>query len=424
MLADICDSLGETVIVTDDSQDAGALPLTQLKQGQLGGFWEDVLSREPAPCVCVSLAAERSSTGYPYSCVKLGLDYARARLLGWRPGLASRIHTADLVSHAGALGIQWDVLRDADTAEAATQTVPLHWPVQASPLVSVSAPVRRLAQRCVPAEGFFPGGTYYHLECPFMGVHCQVPCLPRYHLWAVRLADEVFGACTRSITWHDVAQVAGLSAWDLPQTLIHEGMLIWEWPQDLSAMSGHCGQVFYQGDVVERCQRCAKSSVPAPRFPDDDAISVSDIDPEIIRPDPAVSLAIFVGTSRSRLAALLLALSWPWVAGGTRTDSASPDHVPALGEVAFGYNSTQTCSVAWCHELACQSTHFAVTAGTLSAYFRAHSPFEIVASSYGSRWQVLLPLKCIGIAASWSLNACYEPLAITLVMASWLLLIP
>ena len=309
--------------------------------------------------------------------VRLGLDYARARLPGWRPRLDSRVHTADLLSHAGALGIQWNILKEADRADAAVQTTPSHWPVHASPLVSVSAPVKRFARSCTPAEGFFPAGTYYHLECPFMGVQCQVPCLPNYHLWAVRLSDEVFGACTPSITWHNVASVAGLSAWDLPQTLIHEGFMSWEWPQDLSAMSGHCGQVFFQGDVVEKCgqgipsdQRCGP--------PEADAISVSDLNPEVTRPGPVVSLAALGAFTLCRTKWILVALSLMLGVQATQDVAYLGDHSPVLGEVGFGYNSTQTCSVAWCHELACQSTRFIVTADSLAAYFRAHSPFEIV----------------------------------------------
>ena len=378
VLHDICDSLGDIIVVTVDSPTNGVLPLKHLTQGPFQHFWDDVLLREPSPCVCTCIAAERSSTGFPYSCTRLGLDYARARLLGWRPSLESRVHTADLVSHAGALGIQWDILREAHTAEAATQSTPLHWPVRASPLVSVSAPVRRMAQRCVPADGFFPAGTYYHLECPFMGVQCHVPCLPRYHLWAVRLGDEVLGACTQSITWHDIAQVAGLSAWDLPQTLIHEGVLSWEWPQDLSAMSGHCGQVFYQGDVVDNCWKGGKKSSPEHPSHDQDAVSVSDIDPDISQAGLSASTALLLCTFRSSVFFIVAALHLPWVAFGTRDIPALPDTAPALRDVAFGYNSTQTCSVAWCHELACQSTHFGVTADALAAYFRAHSPFEIV----------------------------------------------
>ena len=378
VLQDVCDSLGDIIVVTADSPTPGMLPLAHLKEGPLHQFWADVLLREPSPCVCTCIAAERSSTGFPYSCSRLGLDYARARLLGWRPGLESRVHTADLVSHAGALGIQWDIIREATTAEVATQSTPLHWPVQASPLVSVSTPIRRFAQRCVPAEGFFPAGTYYHLDCPFMGVQCQVPCLPRYHLWAVRLGDEVLGACTRSITWHDVAQVAGLSAWDLPQTLIHEGVLSWEWPQDLSAMSGLCGQVFYQGDVVDNCWKRGRppSSVPPSR--DQDAVSVSDIDPDVPQAFTPVSAAILLGSLRRPVFWLVAVLHLPGLSFGTRDVPVSEDNVPALSEVSFGFNATQTCSVAWCHELACQSTHFGVTSDALAAYFRAHSPFDIV----------------------------------------------
>ena len=378
VLHDICDSLGETVVATVDSPTVGVLPLTHLKQGPLQPFWDDVLLREPSPCVFTCIAAERSSTGFPYSCTRLGLDYARARLLGWRPRLESRVHTADLVSHAGALGIQWDILREVHTAEVATQSTPLHWPVQASPLVSISAPVRRLAQRCVPAEGFYPAGTYYRLECPFMGVQCQVPCLPRYHLWAVRLGDEVLGACTQSITWHDVAQVAGLSAWDLPQTLIHEGVLSWEWPQDLSAMSGHCGQVFYQGDVVDNCWKGNKKFTSGPPSQDQDAVSVSDLDPSFSHAGPSVSAALLMCTFRRPVLLLFAAMHLPQVSIGTRDVPTLPESAPALREVAFGFNATQTCSVAWCHELACQSTHFGVTAEALAAYFRAHSPYEIV----------------------------------------------
>ena len=378
VLSDICDSLGEVLVATVDSPTEGALPLSHLLHGCHSEFWKDVLSRDPSPRTCVLIPAAQSATGFPYVQVRLGLDYARARLHGWRPGLVSQVHTADLVGHAGALGIHWDILDDIRRGEAAVKTVPLHWPIQASPLVSVSAPVRRWAQRCIPAEGFFPAGTYYQLECPFMGVSCQVPCLPQYHLWAVRLADDVYGACTRSITWHDIAQVAGITAWDLPQTLIHEGMLSWEWPQDLTALSGHCGQVFCQGDVVEKRQDCAESFSPEHRDLNDDAVSMPDVGPAVSGRHSAASLAILGWRYHGRLFGFLTVLTLPMLVGGTRDDSPDQVSSPVLGEVGYGFNSTQTCSVAWCHELACQSTHFAVTAHSLAAYFRAHSPFEIV----------------------------------------------
>ena len=371
VLSDICDSLGEIIVATVDSPVEGILPLSHLLYGSYQDFWKDVLSRDPSPRTCTSIPAERSSTGFPYAQVRLGLDYARARLLGWRPGLDSRVHTADLVSHAGALGIQWDIVADINKGEAAVQTAPSHWPTQASPLVSVSAPVRRWAHRCVPAEGFFPAGTYYHLECPFTGVQCQVPCLPQYHLWAVRLADDVYGACTRSITWHDIAQVAGISAWDLPQTLIHEGVLRWEGPQDLNAMSGHCGQVFCQGDVVEKCKGCPSSAPSDHHEQSDDAISMPDLGPAGPRDSHAASLALLCSRYRGHLLGLLIALALPGLGSSTRDGISQPVHSTALGEVSFGFNSTQTCSVAWCHELACQSTHFTVTAHALAVYFRA-----------------------------------------------------
>ena len=378
VLSDICDSLGAVLVATVDSPTEGALPLSHLLHGSHSEFWKDVLSRDPSPRTCVQIPAAQSATGFPYVQVKLGLDYARARLHGWRPGLVSQVHTADLVGHAGALGIHWDILDDIRRDEAAVQTVPLHWPIQASPLVSVSAPVRRWAQRCIPAEGFFPAGTYYQLECPFMGVMCQVPCLPQYHLWAVRLADDVYGACTRSITWHDIAQVAGITAWDLPQTLIHEGMLSWEWPQDLTALSGHCGQVFCQGDVVEKRQDCVEPFSPEHRDLNDDAVSMPDVGPAVSGRHSVASLAILSWRYHGSLFGFLMVLTLPMLVGGASDDS--PDQVSStvLGEVGYGFNSTQTCSVAWCHELACQSTHFAVTAHSLAAYFRAHSPFEIV----------------------------------------------
>ena len=378
VLSDICESLGAIIIVTVDSPVEGVLPLPHLLQGHQHEFWKDVLSRDPSPSTCATIPAAQSSTGFPYVQVKLGLDYARARLLGWRPGLDSQVHTADLVSHAGALGIQWDILNDVRKNEVAVQTLPSHWPIQASPLVSVSAPVRRWAQQCVPAEGFFPAGTYYQLECPFMGVQCQIPCLPQYHLWAVRLADEVYGACTRSITWHDIAQVAGITAWDLPQTLIHEGVLSWEWPQDLTALSGHCGQVFCQGDVVERRKDCARLCSSEPRDPSDDAVSMPDIGPAGHVYHPVASIALLSGRYQGRSLWLLTALALPGLVYGTRAEGSPVSSPTVLGEVGFGYNSTQTCTVAWCHELACQSTHFAVTARALAAYFRAHSPFEVV----------------------------------------------
>ena len=39
---------------------------------------------------------------------------------------------------------------------------------------------------------------------------------------------------------------------------------------------------------------------------------------------------------------------------------------------------SRTCTVAWCHELSCQSTHFAVTADALAEYFARYAPTAVV----------------------------------------------
>ena len=43
-------------------------------------------------------------------------------------------------------------------------------------------------------------------------------------------------------------------------------------------------------------------------------------------------------------------------------------------EITVGQDPSRPCTTAWCHELACQNTHFAVGVQSLAAYVRHHAP--------------------------------------------------
>ena len=78
-------------------------------------------------------------------------------------------------------------------------------------------------------------------------------------------------------------------------------------------MSGHCGQVFYQGDIVENCWKGGKEPPSEHFLPEQDAVSVSDLDPEITHSDPAVSLALLLCTFLANPAKPLCLAGYPTV---------------------------------------------------------------------------------------------------------------
>ena len=258
-LHDVGDPNCPLALRTVDNFAEEPLHFPALMSGDSHGFWAGVLERDPVVEQDFRVPAQRMATGAPYRTSGAAWPrlVARAELFQWRPQLHSHIRTVDLQAHSGTLGIHWDILRETSASEAATQTAPTFWPLQASPLFSVSAPVRRPAEDCEVAAGSHPAGTLFHLDCPSMALHCTIPCLQGYHIWAVRVGDRVLGACTRDLSWQNIVEVAELSTWDLPGLLLHSGEMAWEWPQDLHSFSGQCGYLFNHGSEMIPCGRCA-----------------------------------------------------------------------------------------------------------------------------------------------------------------------
>ena len=196
-----------------------------------------------------------------------------------------------------------------------------------------------------------------------MEVYCTIPCTARQHVWALRLGDSVRGLCTDVVNWNVVTEVASISAWDLPGTIVHSGHEVWEWPDDLTPLAGQCGHVFQR---TSQSKGCHVISYPQP------------VEPLVINlGGSSGSAAAYAATSgvlgRSGLSA---ALAWILCGVAAAAAPSSADATTPISGVRF--DSTQTCNVGWCHELACQSTHFATSTGRLAEYFRSHSPFKKV----------------------------------------------
>ena len=360
---------------TLDGPTSAALgPQTLRTCPKYGAFWQDLLARQPAVLRVSDLPSPSTAHGAPHITLHLGLDVSRAQHFGWQFGATAPGRVFDLHAHSSSLGIHWSVLQDLDRTEAAVQTLPNVWPAQASPMGTSSVPRRKKARQCLPYLEGTVAESIFHLECSEMGVHCMVPCVPHWHIWALRIDDKVYGACTKEVTWGHVLQATGLSTWDAPHTIVQDGSTVWEWPDDISPLSGRCGNVFPYGLPRPEAFACGLKVNFAE--PPSDSYRLEHME-----------VSSNGATRPYRLGPLICAL-WPWGArwlcvstflvsaaamqpGGRRNREADP-------AFAGMYNSTPPCNVAWCHELACQTTHFSVTTRALSEYFQLHSPFEVV----------------------------------------------
>ena len=101
--------------------------MCQCPRPRYGGFWRDVSMRQPE---CIGLDTYQVSHdpfGTVIAHIQLVVDLARARLFGWRATTAMRPRLWDLAQNGQApIGIHWDIVAEADRAEAATQTFPAH----------------------------------------------------------------------------------------------------------------------------------------------------------------------------------------------------------------------------------------------------------------------------------------------------------
>ena len=315
------------------------------------------------------------------------VDLTRVSFFGWpvtQHGYPQSIPASLGVPRAGS--------RDASAASVGTQTWPEFWPLQAEAIHSSSLPAPIEVRGCSPVLSLCPDGPMYALACRRFDVTCLVPCLPGYHLWGLRLGAQVFSACTSDITWQHVLTLAKATSWDLPGlTIVGEGR-VWEWPQDLADFSGQCGHLL---DYGRDPYLCTEPRMPANRPPN-------------ITPFEA---EVNAGPRLHRFHALLY-FGWPWLLSaarpwwvavafaasfathtGTGVRMSDSDSSNSTSELTVLRDSTRTCTVAWCHELACQTTHFGVTFEALADYLQGCSPSPLVRVACGLRSAALLLLR-------------------------------
>ncbi|CAE7199873.1 ABHD8 [Symbiodinium necroappetens] len=377
-LIDLADPVMDTIVHVVDSAGLAELDCEVLREPWRPAslFWNDVLEREPVCIACWSASDTASGGKYPVRLVTLGLDICRALGSGWQPPAASMVPEYDLVVAAEHLGIQWGHAQVGKGKPASTQTAASYWPMQASPLFSSAMPVPRRADGCSFDDRHGAEGTLFHLECPQMQVRCTIPCVAGRHIWAIRMGNWVRAACTTTLGWDEVLDVAGLSYWDLPGTSIHGPHQVWTWPEDVLSLSGQCGHVMHSGS--DPCLECLYSADPRPQpVPPEHSAG--------FRPLGSTWIPLLLSCFAARRLGchwivFIFVLPAGWATGSSgSSDTPSVLHSPSSSEGLAGMeNSTPGCIPAWCHELSCQSTHFTVDAVSLAEYFLQHSPTELV----------------------------------------------
>ena len=386
-LVDLADTIMDPVIhVVDDDQPA-ELDCEVLRDPWRphSAFWDEVISRGPVCVACWTASVAAPNQGPPFRHVTLGLDLCRAMGDGWQLPIASQVPHYDLVAGAARQGIQWALGHSAiATREVAVQTVASHWPMQASPLFSGALPVPRRAAGCSFHERFGSEGTLFHLDCPQMRVRCTIPCVAGRHIWALRIGNWVHAACTTQLGWDEVLEVASLSYWDLPGTSIHGPEQVWTWPDDLLSLSGQCGHVMHEGSdpVLE----CLLSDAPPPVRDRSTGEPADSFSPSTRRLWPVFPMMwVWRWPLLSVVSASFMSVQL------AEPDSDESSAAPSIFQSSEAHNdemqdnmtpvmadSSRTCTMAWCHELSCQNTHFATNPSALAEYFERHAPYETV----------------------------------------------
>ena len=149
------------------------------------------------------------------------------------------------------------------TRSVGIQTVPTFWPAGATQHNSQAVPALLSARGCVAFPALVPDGTLFQLECEHMGVTCVIPCLPGYKVWGLRVGLNVYGACTYTVEWHHILQIALSSDWDLPGMSIVSATSAWHWPDDITDFHGQCGHLLHSGSDPYMCMH-VEGSRPRP----------------------------------------------------------------------------------------------------------------------------------------------------------------
>ena len=247
----------------------------------------------------------------------------------------------------------------------------LHWPPNARPVGGHSLLRHRYAKGCVPAPGQYPSGIPHTLHCPHFGVTCQLPCRAGLFLWALRMGEWVRAACTDSVEWSHVMAIGGLTTWVLPGVTVHGPTQVWKWPDEVQSLAGQCGHLFHEGRDPFVCD-ASKSVLHLIGGTLNGSVYVDRSTSSVHQALKAGALALGAPRPFSLLGGLLLVD----LVAGVRSVSDSPeDEEP---RVVPHFDSTPPCRVSWCHELACQTTHFEVEAAALHRYCLAASPLDTI----------------------------------------------
>ena len=214
-------------------------------------FWSAVRRTMPVVLFSSSQDAEQGRL-QPVLCHLVLVDLLRAAQFGWQLRQVDSPIIIQSPSHQPSAPTQ---------QSKGVQTLSRYWPHAADPIQSASLPLLQPARGCLPYLRLCPAGTPYTLVCDTFQVTCQVPCLPGYHVWALRIGAYVHGACTSSMDWSYILDVADSNVWDLPGTSIIGDQLAWEWPQELQGFSGHCGHLVHSGEDPYLGIHCSAGSL-------------------------------------------------------------------------------------------------------------------------------------------------------------------
>ena len=286
----------------------------------------------------------------------------------------------------------------ADQRAIGTQTAPSFWPASATAVSSSAVPQLPAVRSCIPLPQLCPDGPYVQLDCPRFQVQCLLPCLPGYHPWGLRIGLAVFGVCTTEVTWQHVLTIAEANPWDLSGEIMGDTEL-WTWPEDVSGLAGQCGHLLQSGSDPFLCAAGAKRApfirhdVPGPN--------------NTVLTAGSTSAACSVNWPRLGVVTAMGALfglhGTPTVSGSAsflllwgavfafQPVTCSPDRNTSYQDddcsLSPLVNNTRTCTVAWGHELSCQTNTFAVLPVDVLAYIRQVSPEHLV------RVQLWLPYR-------------------------------
>ena len=268
-----------------------------------------------------------------------------------------------------------------------TQTTPNFWPALATARESQAIPQIPKVQSCLPLLDLCPNGPLTHLECPQFQIACTLPCLPGYFPWGLRVGIRVFGVCTSEVTWQHVLTIAESNAWDLSGMEILGEDRLWRWSEDVSDLAGRCGHLLQSGSDPLLCTGRNPDHLQAPGQSPGPSGNVTPPVPcsSTARCHSAnvLPLIALLSSVRGSRVSALGSILWPLILAAkaslaTRSLPSSENASCELPDLAPQFDATRTCTVAWCHELSCQTNAFMITTDAIHQYVRQVSPDQLV----------------------------------------------